>query len=122
VPRCDCAGTLLISDSESFLQQKVDRSLGVGLTGSARENRTLGRFRGAIPTTARNRLSMSALAGKRSSRVTPGISEPRPTSPAAAGGPASERTVDRRTRISPICYFQYWIGGICKSEPSMFNN
>jgi len=28
VPRCDCAGKLLISDSESFRQKKVDCSLG----------------------------------------------------------------------------------------------
>jgi hypothetical protein len=30
VPRCDCAGTPLISDSVSFRQKKVDCSLGVG--------------------------------------------------------------------------------------------
>jgi hypothetical protein len=31
VPKCDCAGRLLISDSESFRQKKADCSLGVGI-------------------------------------------------------------------------------------------
>jgi hypothetical protein len=48
VPRCDCAGTLLISDSESFLQQKVDRSLGVGISSVFAEATRLSVLYGAL--------------------------------------------------------------------------